>query len=56
MQTGRRSADAGNDEAVAAPDRRELDLLAGRCAARAGTKLDERQSRLVELRFVAGVH
>jgi RNA polymerase sigma factor (sigma-70 family) len=42
-------------EAVAAPDRRELDLLALDDALQSLAKLDERQSRMVELRFFAGL-
>lgn len=42
-------------EAVAAPERRELDLLALDDALQSLAKLDERQSRMVELRFFAGL-
>jgi RNA polymerase sigma factor (TIGR02999 family) len=41
--------------AVAEPDRRELDLLALDDALQSLAKLDERQSRMVELRFFAGL-
>jgi RNA polymerase sigma factor (TIGR02999 family) len=42
-------------EAVAASHRRELDLLALDDALQSLAKLDERQSRMVELRFFAGL-
>jgi RNA polymerase sigma-70 factor (ECF subfamily) len=42
-------------EAVATPDSREIDLLALDDALHSLAKLDERQSRMVELRFFAGL-
>lgn len=42
-------------EAVATPQRREIDLLALDDALLSLAKLDERQSRMVELRFFAGL-
>jgi RNA polymerase sigma-70 factor (ECF subfamily) len=42
-------------EAVAQHDRREIDLLALDDALQSLAKLDERQSRMVELRFFAGL-
>ena len=42
-------------EAVATPERREMDLLALDDALHSLAKLDERQSRMVELRFFAGL-
>jgi RNA polymerase sigma factor (sigma-70 family) len=42
-------------EAVATPARREIDLLALDDALESLAKLDERQSRMVELRFFAGL-
>ena len=41
--------------AVATPQRREIDLLALDDALHSLAKLDERQSRMVELRFFAGL-
>ncbi len=43
------------DEAIAVPGGRELDLIALDDALNDLAKLDERQSRLVELRFFAGL-
>jgi RNA polymerase sigma factor (TIGR02999 family) len=42
-------------EAVVPPERREIDLLALDDALQSLAKLDERQSRMVELRFFAGL-
>jgi RNA polymerase sigma factor (sigma-70 family) len=42
-------------EAVATPARREIDLLALDDALESLAKLDGRQSRMVELRFFAGL-
>jgi RNA polymerase sigma factor (TIGR02999 family) len=42
-------------EAVSTPERREIDLLALDDALHSLAKLDERQSRMVELRFFAGL-
>lgn len=42
-------------EALATPERREIDLLALDDALHSLAKLDERQSRMVELRFFAGL-
>lgn len=43
------------DDALATPDRRDLDLVALDDALRDLAKLDSQQSRLVELRFFAGL-
>lgn len=43
------------DEAVALPKKRELDLVALDDALNELTELDERQSRIVELRFFGGL-
>ena len=43
------------DEAVATPQRREVDLVALDDALDGLAKLDERQSRMVELRFFGGL-
>ena len=43
------------DEAVATPQRREIDLVALDDALDGLAKLDERQSRMVELRFFGGL-
>jgi RNA polymerase sigma factor (TIGR02999 family) len=43
------------DEALAVPEKREIDLVALDDALAGLAKLDERQSRLVELRFFGGL-
>jgi RNA polymerase sigma factor (TIGR02999 family) len=43
------------EDAVAAPKKRELDLVALDDALNSLAKLDERQSRMVELRFFGGL-
>jgi RNA polymerase sigma factor (TIGR02999 family) len=43
------------DEAVALPDKREVDLLALNDALNALTELDARQSQIVDLRFFGGL-
>ena len=57
-QAGKRGAGAERlslDEAIAVPGAPDLDLLALDDALEGLAKIDERQSRLVELRFFAGL-
>src|SRR5579863_4243838 len=55
VKRGGESLTLALDEAVAAPQRKELDLMALDDALVGLAKLDERQSRLVELRFFGGL-
>ena len=57
-QTAKRGADAPKlslDEAIALPEKREVDIISLDDALEALTKIDPQQARIVELRFFTGL-